>query len=375
MENDLKDLDVNQDNDAVISDGDNGNSVEDDISGESVLEKSEDEPGVVLGDNDDVDLSDTDVAISTNGSESSFEDDLVEESDTGSSEAALEQQDDQASTKFEKVFQKGTEELASRVIVREGERRHPTKISVKRRTILDDESFGVPRQSVPDDAPMLLLISGSPRKHTSVSLVDLVERGAREKGLRTQKFLLNEKRINPCIGCGACEKTGTCVFAGKISKSKKEFDDDYLELIGLLDRCDGLAVIAPVYFAGPTAQLKALYDRLQPYWVRKYLLGQPFPKRRPAQLFVVGTGGDPHGHEPIVTISKSALQIAGFELEKVNNFVGYLAPSDAPIPFDDKQLENASLKEISDNEKACAKQEEFTLRAIEAGRSFVRIIN
>ncbi len=267
------------------------------------------------------------------------------------------------------IFQKGTEELVSRVKSRdEARREEPRDVPSAERIDFFEEV-----EQPTGDAPTLLMVCGSPRKHTSASLMDLVERGARSAGARTERFMLCEKRIDPCIGCGGCDKTGECAFRGGTVPGAKG-PDDYDEFSTMLDAADGLAVFAPVYFAGPTAQLKALYDRLQPYWVRKYLLGHPFPERRPSQLYVVGTGGDPHGNEPLLVISKSALQIAGFELEKVNNFIGYLAPSDAPKPYSEEELETLRPGEISARREAVAKQSEFMLRAVEAGRAFGRML-
>jgi multimeric flavodoxin WrbA len=85
-----------------------------------------------------------------------------------------------------------------------------------------------------------------------------------------------------------------------------------------LDEADELHVVSPVYFAGPPSQFKALLDRLQPhYWKNTRTL----PKR-PAYLHVVGEGGDPHGFEPLVTICRSALSVAGFTLETVTPYIG-----------------------------------------------------
>ena len=90
------------------------------------------------------------------------------------------------------------------------------------------------------------------------------------------------------------------------------------ELYALLDDADELVVVSPVYFAGPPAQLKALLDRLQPYFWSDARAGA----KRPAVLHVVGEGGDPHGFEPLVGIVRSALACAGFTLEMVYDWVG-----------------------------------------------------
>ena len=267
-----------------------------------------------------------------------------------------------------------------RNIVQKGTERPDARVRARRPMQGDGRAGGAradqadQRLNVAEDAPTLLLISGSPRKRASSSLVDLIELGAREAGVKTQRFELHDKRISACIGCNACMKTGTCTFAGALSRSGRGFNDDYLELTGLLDRCDGLAVVTPVYFAGPPAQLKALYDRFQPYWVRKYVLGQPFPKRRRAQLFVIGSGGDPHGFEPLVTISRSCLQIAGFEMEKVNNFIGYLSPKDAPKEPSARERESMSMRDLSLLRRRIEEQEDLCNRGLAAGRAFGRLL-
>ncbi len=284
------------------------------------------------------------------------------------------------------LVQKGTGELASRVRPRaEG----GATAARDAGAVAGDVAAGAARRgfvpsvfahgsreripSVADDAPMLLLLSGSPRRKTCVALIDAIELGAREAGVRTQRFMLCEKHVDPCIGCGACSKTGNCALANRVTVDGR-FADDYLELTGLLDRCDGLALVAPVYFSGPTAQLKALFDRFQPYWSRKYVLGRPFPERRPAQLFVVGAGGDPHGYEPFVTISRSCLQIAGFELEKVGNFVGCRYPGDVQPRPAGEQAEGMSAAELARANAAVDAQEEFWMRALESGRMLGRML-
>jgi multimeric flavodoxin WrbA len=220
--------------------------------------------------------------------------------------------------------------------------------------------------------PDILFISGSPRAHTCVALIDLLERGAKNAGAKTQRFLLSKKRIDPCIGCGRCNKTGICALAGKAQGGR--FTDDYLELKAVLERVDAIAIVAPLYFAGPPAQLKALFDRMQPYWAQRYLLGQPAPEKRPAQLFVVGGGGDAHGYAPLSTITKSSLAIAGFNLEKVNNFIGFSAPAGVPAFPSDAEVARYTHAQLAHLKRAIAQQQGFVQRAIDAGGAFARFV-
>jgi multimeric flavodoxin WrbA len=223
-------------------------------------------------------------------------------------------------------------------------------------------------------SPDILFISGSPRAHTCEGLVSIIEAGARQTGARSQRFFLSQKRIVPCTGCNACTKTGICVLASKTAGDK--LIDDYLELKVALERVDALALVVPLFFAGPPAQLKALYDRLQPYWAQKYILGGTPPAKRPAQLFIVGGGDayghDPHGHEPLVGITKSALAVAGFSLEKVHNFVGFRYGKDKPMLPSETASENKAFGELAQLKRAVAAQEDFEQRARDAGGALAR---
>jgi multimeric flavodoxin WrbA len=220
--------------------------------------------------------------------------------------------------------------------------------------------------------PDILFVSGSPRAHTCEHLAGIIETGARDAGALTQRFMLSSKHVKPCTGCGSCSKTGICVLASSTEGGK--FIDDYLEFKAVLDRTDALALIAPLYFAGPPAQLKALLDRLQPYWASRYVLGEPPRTKRPAQLFIVGAGGDAHGFDPLVGIVKSALAVAGFTVEKVHSFVGFKAPQDAPVMPSAEQRDALALGELAVLRRAIAAQEDFVQRAHDAGGALARFV-
>ncbi|MDR1088418.1 MAG: flavodoxin family protein [Coriobacteriales bacterium] len=218
----------------------------------------------------------------------------------------------------------------------------------------------------------ILLVCGSPRAHTSEALLALLEQGIRDAGGRPRRFLLSQKHIAPCIGCGWCEKTGACVLAEKGSEHYTA--DDYPELLEALAYADALAIVSPLFFAGPPAQLKALFDRMQPFWARKYVLGREPASKRPAQIFILGGGGDTHGYDPLVTISRSALAVAGFTVEKVQNFVGFKHAEDvAPLPTEE-EAGVLAFGELAHLRRAAATQREFAQRAVAAGGAFARFV-
>ena len=131
-----------------------------------------------------------------------------------------------------------------------------------------------------------------------------------------------------CIGCDACRDN-----IAKLAELGEDaigddfapcaIDDDMQEIYELIDAADEITVVSPVYFAGPPSQLKALLDRLQPY----YWTNARAEEKRPAVLHVVGEGGDPHGFDPLVGCVRSAAAVAGFRLERVLDWVGKIDES------------------------------------------------
>lgn len=110
---------------------------------------------------------------------------------------------------------------------------------------------------------MILGINGSPRqKGNSEYLMSIFMAEMKRKGHDTRILSAPRLKIKPCIGCGNCETKGVCIF-------NDEFTSIFLpEMI----RADGVVISSPVYFYGFPAALKALIDRIQVMWSRKYRL-------------------------------------------------------------------------------------------------------
>ncbi len=113
--------------------------------------------------------------------------------------------------------------------------------------------------------PLIVGLQGSPRDAGNTALLlDAALQGAAEAGARVVKFRLNDMNIRACQGCGGCYETGRCVMR-----------DDMDQVYEALEHMDALVVASPVYFGGVTAQLKAMIDRCQPFWARKYVTKNP----------------------------------------------------------------------------------------------------
>ena len=99
-------------------------------------------------------------------------------------------------------------------------------------------------------------IMGSPRLggNTDVLLSEAL-RGAASVGAATVKVDLVRRDVRPCTGCDGCAKTGVCVI-----------DDAMAELLDEMFASDVWILGTPVYWWGPTAQMKAFIDRWYAGW-------------------------------------------------------------------------------------------------------------
>ncbi len=97
----------------------------------------------------------------------------------------------------------------------------------------------------------ILGIVCSPRKggNTEILMREALE-GAGEAGVETELFLMADKNIAPCDGCGSCLKDGIC-----------KIKDDMQTVYQQLELADGVILGTPVYFVNVSAQAKAVMDR------------------------------------------------------------------------------------------------------------------
>ena len=131
----------------------------------------------------------------------------------------------------------------------------------------------------------VLGLQGSPRKKgNSAFLLSAVMQEAKRLGARTETVEVDRENILPCKEYVVCEKKGFCPI------------DDYMKHRGytLLRRADVIVAASPIFFYNCTAQLKALIDRSQTLWARRYRLKLADPKaktRRGFALSVAATHG------------------------------------------------------------------------------------
>ncbi len=120
------------------------------------------------------------------------------------------------------------------------------------------------------------ILIGSPRNNGNTFLLAnmLTEKLDFEKNDTSIAYLYH-KQIKPCYDCRACKKGKmVCVVS-----------DDMQDLYQRIEASDVLIFGTPIYWFGPSAQMKLLLDRFRPYYGNKKLTG-----KKAALLLPAGTG-------------------------------------------------------------------------------------
>jgi NAD(P)H-dependent FMN reductase len=122
-------------------------------------------------------------------------------------------------------------------------------------------------------------IFGSPRRQgNSDTLMKAFLQGATEAGSLVEEIFLRELKISPCLEIYHCFKDGTCPIK-----------DDMRGVYDKLLEADVVALASPVFFYSVSAQAKAMIDRTQALWARRYVLKSDFPgDNRQGVLLITG---------------------------------------------------------------------------------------
>jgi len=97
---------------------------------------------------------------------------------------------------------------------------------------------------------------GSPRKEGNTDiLIDKIINGAQAARHHTEKLILYDLTLLPCIDCRNCS-SGDRVCTR---------DDDMQDIYPKIEGADVILFGTPLYWYGPTGPMKLLMDRLLPY--------------------------------------------------------------------------------------------------------------
>ena len=126
----------------------------------------------------------------------------------------------------------------------------------------------------------VLGLQGSPRiKGNTRVLLSSFLAEAERLGANTKNLDVARMNISPCKECGTCEKKGFCPI-----------DDDMQQVYPLLRKADIIVMATPIFFYGPTAQMKTLIDRSQALWSLRYVFRVMDPGRKWRKGFLLSVG-------------------------------------------------------------------------------------
>jgi hypothetical protein len=111
----------------------------------------------------------------------------------------------------------------------------------------------------------VLGIAGSPRRRGNTeTLLDQFLAGTDSAGAAIEKVVAARLKVAGCIACDGCWGDGHCIVR-----------DDFQSVYDKLVAADVIALAAPLFFWNLPAQAKALIDRSQCQWARKFVVKAP----------------------------------------------------------------------------------------------------
>ncbi|MDR2367320.1 MAG: flavodoxin family protein [Deltaproteobacteria bacterium] len=118
------------------------------------------------------------------------------------------------------------------------------------------------------------------QKGTSKVLLDKFAQGVIEAGSEYSMLSIsNYSNLSGCVECGSCSKTGQCQISDDMEVFYQAFDEN-----------NKIVVASSLFFYDVPAQGKAVIDRSQAYWSRRYLLGQNQKGKEGAKGFLLAVG-------------------------------------------------------------------------------------
>ncbi len=141
----------------------------------------------------------------------------------------------------------------------------------------------------------VLAMLGSPRRGGNTEiLLDEAIRGASDHGGSCEKVVLRNLKIAPCLEIYKCREDGVCAI-----------QDDMQDLFAKIVQAERLIIASPIFFYSVSAVAKAMIDRCQSLWAKKYILKLPISSiadRQGVFISVAATRGKKLFDGPRLTI-------------------------------------------------------------------------
>ena len=185
----------------------------------------------------------------------------------------------------------------------------------------------------------VLGILGSPcPEGNAAALLDAVLRGAESSGAQTERIDVASLDIRPCDSCRACDTIGAC----------SHFKDDMGIIYSKIREVDVILLASPIYFMGVSAQLKAMIDRCQCFWIERYVLkNRPYIERARPKGFFIATAGSSKKtiFEPAIHCAKAFFAALDYD------YAGQILLGDTDNPEISRKREGAIKRAYLEGEK------------------------
>jgi len=130
----------------------------------------------------------------------------------------------------------------------------------------------------------IMVICGSPRpKGNTNTVADWFIEAARSAGAEVEKINAAAMKYegNGCTSCGGCQK---------IEEYRCVIDDEATPVLARMPQADVLVFASPVYFFGPTAQIKPILDRTYSLFKFDPNTGKATSPLRGKRIVLIATG-------------------------------------------------------------------------------------
>lgn len=129
-----------------------------------------------------------------------------------------------------------------------------------------------------NDIHKILILFGSPHPHgfTNKILKYVTNMLPKSQIIVKRAF---EENIKPCIDCSFCKSNTACTF------------DDMNEIYNLIETSDIMIIAFPVYNSSLPSPLKAIIDRMQKYYNRKFFSKMNNSIIEPKNSLIITTQG------------------------------------------------------------------------------------
>ncbi len=145
-----------------------------------------------------------------------------------------------------------------------------------------------------------VILFGSPRKDgNTIQLATAVSDALKGKGGNVRMLYLNDLNVRPCQACMKCLKKGGC-----------KINDDMKDIRKYILESDLIVYATPIYWYGPSTQLKAVMDRSLAFMDEQF---NSRIKGKKAITLITYADDGAEASEPILGMFRKTFALLGLE--------------------------------------------------------------